>query len=216
MRAHENQADQQAGEKNPARRATPLGATADRMLALQHQAGNAAVSQVVQRRFDPEQHQHGAGCGHGGYEDSSPEGQVELLNAAKSTPGSPLSGSLRNEAESFYQTKFPTARIHDNPTVHRATAAMGAEAMTIGTDIFLGAGAAGRKDLIGHELDHVRNNQEGKTETGVDNGAGQAVTDPNQGSEVTAGINGNAFGAGAKVAPSIAQRAAKDRPDDEG
>ncbi|WP_258566215.1 DUF4157 domain-containing protein [Streptomyces parvulus] len=185
------------------------------MLALQNQVGNAAVNRVLQRRADPEQHQHGAGCGHGGFEDGSPQGQVELLKLAQATPSTPLSGSLRTEMESYYQTTFPTARIHDNPTVHRATAAMGAQAMTINNHVFLGAGASGRKDIIAHEFDHVMNNQAGKAETGIDNGAGQSVTDPKQSSEVTADLNGKAFGAGAKVAPSIAQRAAKDQPDHE-
>ncbi|MEU6292688.1 DUF4157 domain-containing protein [Streptomyces sp. NPDC127168] len=210
MRAHENQADQRAGEKSPVRRASPLGTTAERMLTLQNQAGNAAVSSVVQRRFDEEQHQHGAGCGHDGIDDRSPEGQSQLLAAAKETPSSSLPGSFLSKATSFYQNpKLAAGRVHSDPIAQRATAAMGAEAMTIGMDVYLGPSAIGNEEILAHEASHLDKNSRGITETGVDNGPGPSHTDPGQDSEVAAVADGAAFKSGADVAPSVvAQRSA--------
>ncbi|MFG2679437.1 DUF4157 domain-containing protein [Streptomyces sp. NPDC048392] len=209
MRAHEEAADQKGvrGGRTPRPAVTAPAVkvsggpmTPATVLALQRSVGNHVVSRLIGQ----DEHRHGAGCGHDGLADSSPEGQVQLLNEAMSTPSSPLPGPLRSEAESFYQTDFSPARFHDNPVAQRATAALGAQAMTVGTHVFLGPQAAGRKDLIGHELKHVKENMSGVRETGNDNGAGLPVTDPGQSSERTADADGAAFGAGAKIAPSVA------------
>ncbi|MFC8099722.1 DUF4157 domain-containing protein [Streptomyces sp. NPDC057363] len=182
-------------------------------LALQRSVGNRAVARMVDQ--GQEQHVHGAGCGHGGVEDSSPEGQRQLLDAAMATPSRPLAGSVRSEAESFYQNDLSPTRIHDSPTAQRATVALGAQAMTVGTHVFLGPQASGRKDLLGHELGHVDKNLRGNRETGNNNGAGVTVTDPGQDSERTAAADGAAFAAGVRTAPSVvAQRAATEHADD--
>ncbi|MFD4258065.1 DUF4157 domain-containing protein [Streptomyces sp. NPDC058534] len=216
MRAHENQADQQTGEKSPARRASPLGTTADRMLTLQSQAGNAAVSRVVQRRVDPEQHQHGAGCGHDGIDDKSPEGQGQLLAAAEKSPSSPLPGPFLAKATSFYQNpNLAAGRVHTDPIAQRATAAMGAEAMTVGMDVYLGPSAIGNEEILAHEASHLDKNSRGIKETGVHNGPGPSHTDPGQDSEVAAGADGAAFKSGADVAPSlVAQRSVDDHAEE--
>ncbi|MFE1587361.1 DUF4157 domain-containing protein [Streptomyces sp. NPDC059402] len=220
VRAHEEATEQKAvrGGRAPHRAAAaPTTAvsgapmTPATVMALQRSVGNHAV----QRLISGEEHQHGAGCGHDGFDDKSPQGQVQLLNEAMATPSSPLGGSLRSEAESFYQADLSPTRVHDNPVAQRATAALGAQAMTVGTHVFLGPQAAGRKDVIGHELGHVKENLSGVRETGNDNGAGLAVTDPGQGSERAAEADGAAFGAGAKIAPSVAARGAvTDHADD--
>ncbi|WP_416531283.1 DUF4157 domain-containing protein [Streptomyces coelicoflavus] len=220
VRAHEEATEQKAvrGGRAPHRAvAAPTTAvsgapmTPATVMALQRSVGNHAVQRLIGR----DEHQHGAGCGHDGFDDKSPQGQVQLLNEAMATPSSPLGGSLRSEAESFYQTDLSPTRVHDNPVAQRATAALGAQAMTVGTHVFLGPQAAGRKDVIGHELGHVKENLSGVRETGNDNGAGLAVTDPGQGSERAAEADGAAFGAGAKIAPSVAARgAATDHADD--
>jgi hypothetical protein len=219
VRAHEEAADQKAvrGGQAPRRAVTaPTGVTGGPMtpatvLALQRSVGNNVVSRLIDR----DEHQHGAGCGHDGIDDSSPKAQAQLLNEAMATPSTPLSGSLRSEAESFYQADLSPTRLHDNPVAQRATAALGAQAMTVGTHVFLGPQAAGRKDVIGHELGHVKENLSGVRETGKDNGAGVTVTDPGQGSERAAEADGAAFGAGADVAPSVvAQRAVTEHADD--
>ncbi|RPK62935.1 hypothetical protein EES44_16190 [Streptomyces sp. ADI96-15] len=194
----------------PARAAVPAAApvarpvTPEAVMALQRSVGN----RVVARLAGQDQHVHGAGCGHeGGAESGGPE-QRSLLDAAVASPSRPLSGSLRADAESFYQNDLSATRLHDSPVAQRATAAMGAQAMTIGTHVFLGAGASASREIIGHELGHVDKNVRGVPETGRSNGSGVSVTDPGQHSERTAAADGAAFAAGETTAPSVvAQRA---------
>ncbi|MGW2297593.1 eCIS core domain-containing protein [Streptomyces violaceorubidus] len=233
VRAHEEAADQSAarGGRTP-HRATPAptaavsGApmTPATVTALQRSVGNAAVQRVVagdahqhgpgcghtvQRRFDPDSHQHGAGCGHDGIDDRSPEGQHQLLQEAKESSSSSLPGAFLDKAVPFYQNPaLAGARLHTGPIAQRATAAMGAEAMTIGMDVFLGPSALGNEEILAHEASHLDKNSRGITETGSGSGGGPAVTDPGQGSEVAAVNDGAAFKAGDSVAPSlVAQRA---------
>ena len=227
VRAHEEAVGDKAAKAHRApRRAVtaPVGATAGPMtprtaLALQRSVGNRAVSRLVEQdqnqNQDPDQHVHGAGCGHGGIEDGGPAVQRQLLDEALASPSRPLGGSLLSEATAFYRNDLSAARIHDNPTAQRATVALGAQAMTVGTHVFLGPRAAGRKDLIGHELGHVDKNLRGHRETGNSNGAGVTVTDPGQDSERAAEADGAAFAAGVATAPSVvAQRAASEHTDD--
>ncbi|MGA5296903.1 eCIS core domain-containing protein [Streptomyces koyangensis] len=137
--------DEQPGRKAPAgplpaRAATPAAApgarpaTPEAVMALQRSVGN----RVVARLAGQDQHVHGAGCGHEGGAGPGGSEQRALLDAAVTSPGRPLSGSLRADAESFYQNDPSATRLHDSPVAQRATAAMGAQAMTIGTHVFLG------------------------------------------------------------------------------
>ncbi|MGI5143135.1 MULTISPECIES: eCIS core domain-containing protein [unclassified Streptomyces] len=149
-------------------------------------------------------HEHGPACGHTGAEDTGPEEQRRLLEAAKAGPSSPLPGPLLSEARSFYKNdKLSVTRIHDDLTAQRAATALGVEALTVGADVFLGPTARGRKDIIGHELSHVAANLQGHREPGNDNGAGVSVTDSRQASERTATTDGAAFEAGETTAPSV-------------
>jgi hypothetical protein len=197
------------------------------MLNLQHMAGNAAVARAVEaqrhrhgpgcgheapavQRREAAGHEHGPGCDHAEVgEDTAPEAQRSLLEAAKATPSSPLPGEFLAQAKSFYRNdRLSEGRVHDNPTAQRATAALGAQAMTVGKDIFLGPSAVGNTEILAHEASHLDKNLRGIRETGSDNGAGVTVTDPGQGSERAAEADGAAFRAGARVAPSVvAQRA---------
>ncbi|MGA5003537.1 DUF4157 domain-containing protein [Streptomyces koyangensis] len=115
-------------------------------MALQRSVGN----RVVARLAGQDQHVHGAGCGHEGGADPGGPGQRALPDAAVTSPGRLLSGSLRADAESFYQNDLSATRLHDSPVAQRATAAMGAQAMTIGTPVFLGEidRGASRAELI--------------------------------------------------------------------
>ncbi|MFJ4439037.1 DUF4157 domain-containing protein [Streptomyces sp. NPDC088923] len=204
MRARENET-QRATEEGRVRRASSRGTAADRVLALQSRAGNAAVSQLVQRRADPEEHQHGAGCGHEDNGDRSPEGQSRLLAAARNTPASPLPGAFLAKATSFYQNPgIAAARVHADPVAQRATAAMGAEAMTVGMDVFLGPSAVGNTKILAHEASHLDKNSRGVKETGNGNGAGVTITSPGQDSEVAAVSDSDAFMSGVDTAPSVA------------
>ncbi|WP_051852769.1 eCIS core domain-containing protein [Streptomyces aureocirculatus] len=176
--------------------------------ALQRSVGNRAVARFLKEDQGPDQHVHGDGCGHGGVADTAPEAQSALVAAAINSSGRPLPHSVRSKAEPFYQTNLSAGRLHDDAVAQRAIAAMGAEAMTIGHHVFLPPGAS--EELIGHELDHLRNNLQGVPETGKDNGAGTPVTDPDQGSERQAGTNGAAYAAGARLAPSIVTQRSAD------
>ncbi len=195
-----------------------------RMLDLQRTAGNAAVARMVEQ----ERHQHGPGCEHADpavqrRETSEHQHQQaqeaagetvltdhrSLIDAAMATPSSPLPGAFLTKAKAFYGNDALSAgRVHDNATAQRATAALGAQAVTIGSHIFLGASAVGDTETLAHETSHLDKNLRGIRETGNDNGAGVTVTDPGQDSERAAAADGAAFAAGAATAPSaVAQRA---------
>ncbi|WP_308408144.1 eCIS core domain-containing protein [Streptomyces mayonensis] len=229
VHAHEEAGDQKAAKSGrvPHRAVSgPAAATAGRaagasgapmtpaaVLALQSSAGNNAV----QRLINQDEHQHGAGCGHDGFDDKSPEGQSQLLAAAKETPSSPLPGAFLSRATSFFQNpNIAAGRVHSDPVAQRATAAMGAEAMTVGMDVFLGPNAIGNEEILAHEASHLDKNSRGIQETGSHSGAGgPAVTDPGQNSEVAAVNDGAAFKSGADVAPSVvAQRSVADHADE--
>ncbi|MER8233122.1 DUF4157 domain-containing protein [Streptomyces sp. NPDC094049] len=187
--------------------------------------------------WTPGQHQHGPACGHQGHgsevqrsaqveavqrspqggepaeghealADSSPVGQSALLDAAMASPSRSLPDSLLAEAVPFFQNPhLSTVQLHDSPVAQRATTALGAQAMTVGTHIFAPPRAVADKTVMGHELSHVNENLKGTLETGIRNAVGVTITDPNQGSERTAHRDGVSFGAGGATAPSVtAQR----------
>ncbi|MBZ6081479.1 DUF4157 domain-containing protein [Streptomyces olivaceus] len=126
------------------------------------------------------------------------------------SPSRPLPESLRAAAEPFFGNRnFSTTQVHDNPVAQRATAALGAQAMTVGNHIFAPPSVIGDMRVMGHELSHVNENLGGATETGTDMGAGLTVTRPEQHSEQKADKDGVFFAAGAATAPSVAvQRSA--------
>ncbi|MEW2573750.1 DUF4157 domain-containing protein [Streptomyces sp. NPDC047070] len=136
--------------------------------------------------------------------DNSPAGQKALLDAAMASPSRSLPDSLLAEATPFFQNpNLSATQLHDNPVAQRATTALGAQAMTVGTHIFASPEVVTNKKVMGHELSHVNENLKGIRETGNSNGAGVTVTDPNQGSERKADRDGVSFGAGASAAPSV-------------
>ncbi|MEU5311222.1 DUF4157 domain-containing protein [Streptomyces sp. NPDC021562] len=212
---------------------TTAGTTVQRMLAEQSRAGNQAVVEMLRRSGHPgaqDRHQHGPACGHRSSQppvqrsapgstvartedehghsevhDTSPEGQSALLAAAMSSSSESLPSSVVAKAGAFYQNdRLSSTRVHRDAVAQRATAAMGAQAMTVGNHIFLSAGTAGDDKLIGHELSHVDKNLKGLPETGNSNGAGVTITDPRQDSEQAAERDGSAYAAGQATAPSLA------------
>ncbi|MGW7243416.1 eCIS core domain-containing protein [Streptomyces sp. NPDC054804] len=220
MHAREER-DRSSDERATAQRVIRPSPLVQRMLDLQQTAGNTAVARMVEQ----ERHRHGPGCEHvdpavqrreaphghrhDGAEETQPGDQRSLIDAAMATPSSPLPGPFLTKAKSFYgNDALSVGRVHDNATAQRATAALGARAMTIGSHIFLGSSAVGDTEILAHETSHLDKNLRGIRETGNDNGAGVTVTDPGQGSERAAVADGAAFTAGAATAPSaVAQRA---------
>ncbi|RAJ47920.1 uncharacterized protein DUF4157 [Streptomyces sp. PsTaAH-130] len=201
--------------------------------ALQSGIGNAAVVEMLRRAGHPgtqEHHgpgpgsDHGPGCGHCSprppvqrapardEEDEpahrpaepTPGEQSTLLAAAMDSPSRPLPSSVVAKATAFYRNDaLSSTRVHHDAVAQRATAALGAEAMTVGNHIFLSAGATAEERLIGHELSHVDKNLRNLPETGHRNGAGVTVTDPRQASERAAERDGDAYAAGKPTAPSL-------------
>lgn len=79
---------------------------------------------------------------------------------AITSPGAPLADETRRTMEAGFGHDFSGVRVHTNATASRATAAVGASAYTIGSDIVFGAGRyqPGNQQgdrLIAHELVHV-------------------------------------------------------------
>lgn len=205
------------------------------LVGLQAQAGNAAMVQMLRQAGHPwaqDSHQHSSNCGHQvegagvqrsaqetveaearprTVDDHSPEGQRALIDQAMASPSRRLPEPLLEAAKPYFQNEnLDVTRLHDNPVAQRATEAMGAQAMTIGTHIFAPPEAVRNMHLMGHELSHVNENLNGTRETGKSNGAGVIVTDPGQNSEQKADRDGVSFAAGAASAPSVVtQRATR-------
>ncbi|GAA1985034.1 DUF4157 domain-containing protein [Kitasatospora viridis] len=150
----------------PPRTAAPLPPAG--LLALQRQAGNAALVRYVQQAREAEQHQHDGACGH----------QVQRATAhdVLAGAGQPLAGPLRTEMESRLGADFSDVRLHTGGTAQRSAAELGARAYTSGNHVVLGAGGAD-KHTLAHELTHVIQQRRGPV-AGADNGQGLAVSDP--------------------------------------
>jgi len=70
--------------------------------------------------------------------------------------GAALATPLRTRMESAFGTPFRDVRVHNNGESHALNGHLGAQAFTVGSDIFLGASAAPNDArLIAHELTHV-------------------------------------------------------------
>ncbi|MFE7032537.1 DUF4157 domain-containing protein [Streptomyces sp. NPDC057621] len=191
MRAQEAQAEKAGGDQVKIRPMTDRGTTADRILAMQSAAGNAAVTQAVQRR----QHQHGAGCGH------TPDEQRELVDQVVKSPGSRMNGSLLQETASWFQGEdFSTVKLHTDTVALQSAKAIGARAYTAGENVVWD----GRdKPTLIHELQHVKDQRRGAV-PGTDNGSGLKVSSQGDWGEKRA----EAVEAQARSGPPPVQRAA--------
>ncbi|MCW8100756.1 eCIS core domain-containing protein [Streptomyces tauricus] len=192
MRAQEAQAEKAGGDQVKVRpNTTDRDATADRILALQSAAGNAAVTQAVQRR----QHQHSDGCGH------TPDEQRELVDQVRKSPGTRMNGSLLKETASWFGGEdFSTVKLHTDSVALQSAKAIGARAYTAGDDVVWD----GRdKPTLIHELQHVKDQRMGAV-PGTDNGSGLKVSSRGDWGEKRA----EAIEAQARSGPPPVQRAA--------
>ncbi|MFH8465303.1 DUF4157 domain-containing protein [Streptomyces sp. NPDC017991] len=163
MRAQEAQADQARGDQVRVRPTTERNTTADRILALQSAAGNAAVTRAVQRR----QHQHSAGCGHG------PDEQRALVDQVVKSPGSRMNGSLLKETASWFDGEdFSSVKLHTDTVALQSAQAIGARAYTAGDNVVWDGKD---KPTLIHELQHVKDQRRGAV-PGTDNGSGLKVS----------------------------------------
>ncbi|MFJ8386652.1 DUF4157 domain-containing protein [Streptomyces sp. NPDC094438] len=164
--------------RTPAKSQTAGGGPATRLLALQATAGNAAVVQMLRATnhswAQPEQHQHGAGCGHP--QAQQPAVQRSAVHDVLRGGGRPLDESTRTDMESRLGADFSDVRIHNDSAAKASAAEVGARAYTSGNHVVIGEGGAD-KHTLAHELTHVIQQRKGPV-SGTDNGAGLKVSDP--------------------------------------
>lgn len=93
--------------------------------------------------------------------------------------GAPLPAAVRAPVEQAYGHDFTGVRIHTGAEAARVVAGLGAQALTVGTDILFGAGqfrpgTAAGDHVLRHELAHVVQQAHGLPRTAIDGGP----TDP--------------------------------------
>ncbi|MFG2720642.1 DUF4157 domain-containing protein [Streptomyces sp. NPDC048416] len=177
---HAQAADHEA-RRTPTRSQSEAGGVPAGLLALHSTAGNAAVVQMLRqsghRWAQPEQHQHGSGCGH---RQNVPVEQAAVQRSAVQdvlrTGGQPLDSATRTDMEARLGADFSDVRIHNDAAAKSSAAEVGARAYTSGSHVVVGDGGADRHTLA-HELTHVIQQRQGAV-AGSDNGSGLKVSDP--------------------------------------
>ncbi|MFD7612790.1 DUF4157 domain-containing protein [Streptomyces sp. NPDC059828] len=180
MRGQEQRTGSQAGDRDKARGRASSSTSAQRLLALQRAAGNAAVSRAVAA----ERHQHSAGCGH---DQRQPAVQrSSLVHQVLGSAGRPLDSALGGEMSArFGGVDFSSVRVHTDAVAQRSAAEIGASAYTSGSHVVWN----GRdKHTLAHELTHVIQQSQGPV-AGTDNGGGLRVSDPSDSYERAAEAN---------------------------
>ncbi|GAA4384204.1 DUF4157 domain-containing protein [Agromyces bauzanensis] len=137
------------------RRPDVLGSAA--LLRLQREAGNGAVSDLVEEQRSP------------------------VLDVV-SSGGSALEPAVRTDMESRLGHDFGDVRVHTDASAHDSARSVGAHAYTVGTNVVFQRDAydpgslAGRTTLA-HELTHVVQQRSGPVD-GTPTGGGVSVSDP--------------------------------------
>ena len=99
----------------------------------------------------------GAAMADGGFEVG---GETEAAISSARGGGSALPDGLRGEFEGFFGADLGGVRLHTDGRAAGLSRSLGAEAFTVGSDVFFGDGrfdpsSSGGLDLIAHELTHV-------------------------------------------------------------
>lgn len=172
MHAHGTR-NQSAAEREKPRAATPVpGTTAQRMLALQRLAGNAAVSRAVEE----DRHEHDAGCGH-----TPPVQRRALVHQVLGSPGQSMEPGLQAEMEArFGGADFSDVRVHTGSLARESAAELEAKAYTSGLNVVVGDTMT--KEDWAHELTHIEDQKAGPV-PGTDNGAGVSLSSPDDSGE---------------------------------
>jgi len=127
------------------------------MLRLQREAGNGAVSDLVEEQRSP------------------------VLDVV-SSGGSPLEPAVRTDMESRLGHDFGDVKVHTDAAAHASAKSVGAHAYTVGNNVVFQRDAydpssqAGRTTLA-HELTHVVQQRSGPVD-GSPAGGGISVSDP--------------------------------------
>lgn len=159
------------------RRPDMLGGAA--LLRLQRQAGNGAVSELVEEQRSP------------------------VLDVV-SSGGSPLEPAVRTDMESRLGHDFGDVRVHTDASAHASAKSVGAHAYTVGNNVVFqrdayDPGSLTGRTTIAHELTHVVQQRSGPVD-GTPSGGGVSVSDPGDRFERAAADNAaRAMGEGAPV-----------------
>ncbi len=127
------------------------------MLRLQREAGNGAVSELVEEQRSP-------------------------VHDVVSSGGSPLEPAVRTDMESRLGHDFGDVKVHTDAAAHDSAKSVGAHAYTVGSNVVFQRDAydpsshAGRTTLA-HELTHVVQQRSGPVD-GTPSGGGISVSDP--------------------------------------
>ncbi|MEN3615268.1 DUF4157 domain-containing protein [Plantactinospora sp. ZYX-F-223] len=193
MRAHDPASrDVRAHPAQPNRPANgpaaPTGSAAA-ILALQRQAGNAAVNEAIQRlrtEIEPGQedghHEPDSGL-QPGPEPVQRSAVHEVLRSA----GTPLAEPVRRDMEARLGADFSDVRLHTGALAQRSAAEVDARAYTSGSHVVIGQGGADRHTLA-HELTHVIQQRSGPV-AGSEDGHGLRISDPGDAFERAAEAN---------------------------
>ena len=138
------------------------------LLRLQREAGNGAVSELVEEQRSP------------------------VLDVVGSD-GAPLEPAVRTDMEARLGHDFGDVKVHTDAAAHDSAASVGAHAYTVGNNVVFQRDAydpvspAGRTTLA-HELTHVVQQRSGPVE-GTPSGGGISVSDPGDRFERAAAAN---------------------------
>ncbi|GAA1847170.1 DUF4157 domain-containing protein [Agromyces salentinus] len=138
------------------------------MLRLQREAGNGAVSEMVEEQRSP------------------------VLDVVGSS-GSPLEPAVRTDMESRLGQDFGDVRVHTDAAAHDSAKSVGANAYTVGSNVVFqrdayDPGSLAGQTTLAHELTHVVQQRSGPVE-GTPSGGGVSVSDPGDRFEQAASEN---------------------------
>lgn len=90
--------------------------------------------------------------------------------------GQPLPADTRTAVEDAFGADFSDVRVHTGPEAKALSESIGAEAFTVGSDIFFAGGLPGATDsLLSHELTHVIQQRGGGADTAQRKETGKAT-----------------------------------------
>jgi uncharacterized protein DUF4157 len=161
VRAHD-ESTAKADVPAPGRARSASDAPADRIRALQRAVGNAGVAAAIQRQRD-------------------------TVHSVLADPGRPLDEPVRQEMETRMDADLSDVRVHTGAAAQRSAREIGARAYTSGSHVVIGPGGTDAHTLA-HELTHVLQQRDGKL-SGVDNGSGLLVSEPDDRFEQAAEAN---------------------------
>ncbi|MDQ1722378.1 MAG: hypothetical protein QOI26_2112, partial [Pseudonocardiales bacterium] len=95
-----------------------------------------------------------------GAEGGEVDSQTEQSLRAASSTGAPLAPAVRREYEDAFGADLSAVRVHSGPASAQLNSALGAQAFTLGSDIYFGnrvpsTAAAADRHLMAHELAHT-------------------------------------------------------------